>query len=358
MRQKAVLSVLTAGTVVLAAAACSSGGSAGSGQTNTFILAALGGSNQSALVTACLDPFAKAHNLTPEAVSDSSTSELQIQEQTHKVSWNVALDAINGPGAGNWGSLLDPINYSIVKTSDMLPQYRQFATKYGVGHDIYATVIAYNTKDLTGSKVPTDWADFFNAKKFPGERGVASVAYNGPDGLIEELELGAGRSPGDLYPMDLPLVTNMLNGIKSDLVLYTSQAQAEANLASGRVVMTDIVASHAYEMQAEGDPVGVVWNQNLSGADVLEVPKNAPDYTLDMEFIQYCNTAGPQEIYSKLHPNGPVNAVAATALPAKLSEELPTAADHLSVAVQTSATYWTDANATAATNALLAWQAG
>jgi putative spermidine/putrescine transport system substrate-binding protein len=343
---------------MLAAVGCSSSGSNGSGQTQTFILAGVGGTNQEALVTACLDPFAKAHNLKPEAVSDSSTSELQIMESTHRVSWNIALDAIDGPGAGNWSSLLDPINYSIVKKSDMLPQYQELATKYGVGHDIYATVIAYNTKDLSGSKVPTSWADFFNTKEFPGQRGLQSVAYNGPDGLVEELELGAGRSANNLYPVDLSQVTQMLNGVKSDLVLYTSEAQAEQNLSSGRVVMTDMVASHAYEMEAEGDPVGVVWNQNLSGPDVLEVPKGAPDYTLDMEFIQYCNSPGPQEAYSKLHPNGPVNAVAAGALPAKLSEQLPTAADHRAVAVQISPTYWTDANATAATNALLAWQAG
>jgi putative spermidine/putrescine transport system substrate-binding protein len=212
---------------MLAAVGCSSSGSNGSGQTQTFILAGVGGTNQEALVTACLDPFAKAHNLKPEAVSDSSTSELQIMESTHRVSWNIALDAIDGPGAGNWSSLLDPINYSIVKKSDMLPQYQELATKYGVGHDIYATVIAYNTKDLSGSKVPTSWADFFNTKEFPGQRGLQSVAYNGPDGLVEELELGAGRSANNLYPVDLSQVTQMLNGVKSDLVLYTSEAQAE-----------------------------------------------------------------------------------------------------------------------------------
>lgn len=305
-------------------------------------------------MAACVEPFAKQHHLKAQAVTNSSLAQLQLMEKTGKVTWDIAYDAVDGPGAGDWSSVLMPIDYSVVDKSQMLPSYREYATKYGAVHDIYVTTMVYSTKAF-GTNAPRTWADFFNTKKFPGKRAFASVSYNGPVGMMSALMLAAGKPP---VPVDDSTAIGVLNSAKSDLITYTSQDQDQQYVTSGRVVLASMVASNAETLVKQGAPVAVQWNQAEGGADYLEVPKGAPDPKLSMEFIQYCNSKGPQLQFTKLHPNGPINAAAADALPAALASQVPTSPQHRNQIVLTDPTYWSPARIDSATKALQQWELG
>jgi putative spermidine/putrescine transport system substrate-binding protein len=339
--------------VAMSALVACSGGSSSKTPT-TFTFAGVGGASEAAYLTACVDPFAKAHNLKPQSVTNSSLAQLQLMEKTHKVTWDIAYDAIDGPGAGDWSSVLTPIDYSIVDKNAMIPAYRSYATKFGVAHDIYVTAIVYNTKTFA-SDPPQTWQDFFNTTKFPGKRAFASVAYNGPVGMTSELMLAAGK-PGT--PVDDTTAIGVLNSAKSDIVTYSSQTQDQQYLTSGRVVLASMVASNAETLIKQGAPVAIQWNQATGGADFLEVPKGAPNTKLSMEFIQFCNSTQPQIAFTKLHPNGPIDAAAAKELPADLANLVPTSPEHQSQIVLDDPSYWTPAKIDSATKALEAWEVG
>lgn len=354
MRRMALMSVAAAVLGAATLAACGGSTGAGGGSSTTFTFAGVGGAAEDAFVSACVNPFAKQHHLKAQSVSNSSLAQLQLMERTGKVTWDIAYDAVDGPGAGDWSSVLTPIDYSIVDKNQMLPAYRSYATKYGVVHDIYVTAMVYNTKTLAG-KVPQNWADFFNTSKFPGSRAFASVSYNGPVGMMSQLMLAAGKSA---TPVDNGTAIGVLNKAKSRLLNYTSQPQDQQFVTSGRVSMASMVASNAETLVKQGAPVAIQWNQATGGADYLEVPKGAPNPKLSMEFIQFCDSKQAQLDFTKLHANGPINTEAANALPADLASQVPTSAEHRSQIVIVDPTYWSPTQIDSATKALESWEVG
>lgn len=347
MRGKALLAAT--GLSALCLSVCAAGTVAVSASTaKTFVFTGLGGSDQAAFDTACVDPFAKAHGLTPEDTDNASVAQIEIEEDAHDVTSNILLDATPGP-AGKWGSLLEPINYKIVGRT-LMPKSAQF--EYAVGHDIYSTVLAYNATAY-GNHPPTDWADYFNLKKFPGERGQAGVAYDGPEGQTELVQLAYQGTKEPKYPLSESIVTQEMNKIKGHVLYYNGAAQMDELLLSGQVDMEMIVSSHAVssiESLPAGSPTWKIqWNQEQYAYDYLEIPKNAPDPTLDNEFIHYCMEKQPQIEYSELHANGPANPAAAAALPAyyqgiPIRSNLPSA--HLKDATTFDQAWWTPSRST------------
>jgi len=325
-------------TAALAATAMSAASAnAQTSASKTFVMAAFGGVNQTALDQACLDPFAAAHGLTPEDTTNSSLAELEVQEKSHDVTWNVDLDALPGP-YGNWGSVVQPINYKIVGRTSIPKAYQW---KYATGVSTVTAVIVYNATAY-GGKAPKTWSDFFNLKKFPGQREMPSVAYNGAYAISEAAEMAYQNASQPHYPIIKKDVFAEMDKIKSHVTLYTSTTQAEEAIVSGQADMVMLSANHALPAIASlpsGSPTWKVqWNQNLVETNQFEVPKGAPDTKLDMEFIHYCLETGPQVTYATLVADGPVNPAAAAALPQSLKATEP--AGHSKDASPINQDYW------------------
>ncbi|WP_246504639.1 extracellular solute-binding protein [Bradyrhizobium agreste] len=70
---------------------------------------------------------------------------------------------------------------------------------YGVGTNVYTTVLAYRTDAFKGRKAPQSWADFWNVSEFPGRRAVRKHPFD----TIEEALMGAGTPAAQVYPCDL-----------------------------------------------------------------------------------------------------------------------------------------------------------
>jgi hypothetical protein len=76
---------------------------------------------------------------------------------------------------------------------------KQFMSPYGVGTNVYSTVLAYRTDAFKGRKAPTSWADLWNPKDFPGRRAIRKHPFD----TIEEALMGSGVPTSSLYPLDL-----------------------------------------------------------------------------------------------------------------------------------------------------------
>jgi ABC-type spermidine/putrescine transport system permease subunit I len=83
---------------------------------------------------------------------------------------------------------------------------------------VWAQVLAYRT-DVFGGAVPSGWADFWDAKRFPGDRTlVGAGSGNNPE---LEFALLAASVPADkLYPLDLDKAFASYDKIKPDVVKW------------------------------------------------------------------------------------------------------------------------------------------
>jgi len=63
----------------------------------------------------------------------------------------------------------------------------EYMSPYGVGTNVYTTVLAYRTDAFKGRKAPQSWADFWNVAEFPGRRAVRKHPFD----TIEEALMNA-----------------------------------------------------------------------------------------------------------------------------------------------------------------------
>jgi len=52
---------------------------------------------------------------------------------------------------------------------------KQYMSPYGVGNNVYTTVLAYRTDAFKGRRAPASWADFWDVKNIPGRRDLAHL---------------------------------------------------------------------------------------------------------------------------------------------------------------------------------------
>src|SRR5262249_54389234 len=123
----------------------------------------------------------------------------------------------------------------------------EFMSPYGVGTNVYTTVLAYRTDAFKGRKAPQSWPDFWNVTDYPGRRAVRKR----PCDTIEEALMGAGVPTGQVYPCDLDKAFASLDRIKSSVaVWWTSGAQVEQMLTSGEIDLLPTWVSRPQSAQA------------------------------------------------------------------------------------------------------------
>jgi putative spermidine/putrescine transport system substrate-binding protein len=349
------IAVASSLTAALLAAGCGSGAAPSSSAPTTFTFSAGGGSNQTAFASACVTPFAKLHHLKAiENINTVGQSQLEVMEKDNDVTINVDLDGVQSVAGGNWSNLLDPINYNIVNRS-VLPAKYYF--KYGVAHDTYALVMVYNKK-MYGKNPPKTLAEFFNTKKYPGLRAFPSVLVDGPAVSSEIVDAAATNTFPPTYPLSMTKIFSLLTSDQKDIDLYNSSAAAEELFDNHQVNLGIIYASHVPAIVQAGIPLAIQWNQNVNWFESLQIPKGAPDPTLDNEFINYCISKTAQVNYSEAHPEGPVNPAAFSAIPRSDDVLFPSYPPNAKVGFEVSNTYWTPAVDNAFTTAWEKWQAG
>lgn len=87
---------------------------------------------------------------------------------------------------------------------------KQYMSPYGVGNNVYTTVLAYRTDAFKGRRAPASWADFWNIKEIPGRRGLRKHPFD----TIEEALMADGVAPDKVYPCDIDRALASLDKIK------------------------------------------------------------------------------------------------------------------------------------------------
>ncbi|RUU66678.1 extracellular solute-binding protein, partial [Mesorhizobium sp. M7A.T.Ca.TU.009.01.1.2] len=206
----------------------------------------------------------------------------------------------------------------------------------------------WNKSAVTGE--PTGWADMFDTKKFPGKRTF--YKWSAP-GVIEIALLADGVPADKLYPLDLDRAFKKLDTIKSDIVWWGGGAESQQLIASGEAAFGQLWNGRVFALQQDGTDVGVSWNQNLTAADVLVVPKGAKNKGSAMKFLAAASSPTGQAKFAEASGYAPINTKAKAEMPADAVKALPDA--HVEGQINLDMNYWAEHRDEIATR-WYAWQ--
>ncbi|TIR94192.1 MAG: ABC transporter substrate-binding protein, partial [Mesorhizobium sp.] len=241
--------------------------------------------------------------------------------------------------------LLEPIDFAAVPKADLDPR---FSNEHAVGSFYYSFVLAWNKGAVSGE--PTSWADMFDTKKFPGKRTF--YKWSAP-GVIEIALLADGVPADKLYPLDLERAFKKLDTIKSDIVWWGGGAESQQLIASGEAAFGQLWNGRVFALEKDGADVGVSWNQNLTAADVLVVPKGAKNKDSAMKFLAAATSPAGQAKFAEASGYAPINTKAKAEMPADVVKGLPDA--HVEGQINLDMNYWAEHRDEIATR-WYAWQ--
>jgi putative spermidine/putrescine transport system substrate-binding protein len=213
----------------------------------------------------------------------------------------------------------------------------QYMSPYGVGTNVYTTVLAYRTDAFKGRTAPSSWADLWNVKDFPGRRGMRKHPFD----TIEQALMADGVPTEQVYPCNVDRAFAKLDKIKPDVsVWWTSGAQVEQMLNSGEVDMIPTWVSRAQAAQALGAPVEIIWNQGIWGGDNWSILAGTPNADACREFIKFASDPQRQAALMEFFPAGVTQPAAFNYIKPELAKSCPTHPDNIKSGLQINAGYW------------------
>ncbi|CAI3786532.1 hypothetical protein AHFPHNDE_00169 [Pseudomonas sp. MM227] len=297
-----------------------------------------GGAYQEAQSKAILEPAAKKLGLTLK--QDSSPKAYPIiktQVESGKVSWDVVDlptgDCLRGEAEG----LFEKLDPALVPNAAQLPA--ALKDDYTVGYISYSTVLAYRTDAFKGDNVPKTWADFWDTKKFPGQRSLRNL----PRPTLEIALMADGVAPDKLYPLDVERAFKKLEEIKPHIATWwTSGGQSAQLISDGEVDMIQAWNGRITAVQADGAPVAFDYNQGVLETNSLCVLKGTSHRTAAMKFVNEAIDAKLQAALPMIIDYGPLNpeAFKTGTIPAERATKLPSSPENISRQALLSAKWW------------------
>jgi putative spermidine/putrescine transport system substrate-binding protein len=297
-----------------------------------------GGAYQEAQSKAILEPAAKRLGLTlKQDSSPKAYPVIKTQVESGKVTWDVVDlptgDCIRGEAEG----LFEKLDPNLIPNAAQLPA--TLKDDYSVGYISYSTVLAYRTDAFKGKKVPKTWADFWDTKKYPGQRSLRNL----PRPTLEIALIADGVPADKLYPLDVDRAFRKLEEIKPNIATWwTSGGQSAQLISDGEVDMIQAWNGRISAVQAAGAPVAFDYNQGVLETNSLCVLKGTPHKAAAMKFVNEAIDAKLQAALPMLIDYGPLNpeAFKTGIIPAERAAKLPSSPENLSRQALLSAQWW------------------
>ena len=312
-----------------------------------MVFTSWGGTTQDAQKKAWVEPFQKATGTVVKLDGPTDYGKLKAMVDSGNVAWDVVDVEIDFAVAAAKQGLLEPLDFGTIKRADLDPR---FTSDHFVGSFYYSFVLGFNKTALKG-KEPKTWADLFDTKAYPGKRTF--YKWSAP-GVLEIALLADGVAADKLYPLDLDRAFKKLDTIKSEIVWWGGGAQSQQLLASGEAPLGQFWNGRVHAVQKDEPGIGISWEQNLTAADVLVVPKGAKNKAEAMRFLAEATAAKPQAEMASLTNYAPVNKESAKLMPAAEASGLPDR--HTSGQINLDMGYWS-ANRDEIGKRWYAWQA-
>ncbi|RFB83894.1 ABC transporter substrate-binding protein [Rhizobium leguminosarum bv. trifolii] len=313
---------------------------------DNMVFSSWGGTTQDAQKAAWASPFTEKTGITVVQDGPTDYGKLKAMVEAGEVTWDVVdVEGDYAAQAGKSGQL-EKLDFSVIDKSKLDPR---FVTDYSVGSFYYSFVIGCNADAVKAC--PKTWADLFDTAKFPGKRTF--YKWSAP-GVIEAALLADGVSADKLYPLDLDRAFKKLDTIKSDIIWWSGGAQSQQLLASAEAPFGSVWNGRMTALAATGIKVETSWEQNITAADALVVPKGSPNVEAAMKFIALATSAEPQAALAKATGYAPINVDSAKLMDPETAKTLPD--QQTASQVNADMNYWAD-NRDAIGEKWYAWQA-
>ena len=288
---------------------------AGAAQAQEMVFTSWGGTTQDAQKANWADGFSSEAGVTVTQDGPTDYGKLKAMVEAGNVNWDVVdVEGDYAVQAGKAG-LLEPLDFTIIDKDKLDPR---FVTDYSVGSFYYSFVIGCNTDAVAAC--PKTWADLFDTAKFPGKRTF--YKWSAP-GVIEAALLADGVAADKLYPLDLDRAFKKLDTIKADIIWWDSGAQSQQLLASAEAPFGSFWNGRLTALAETGVNVETSWDNNITAADSLVVPKGTKNKEAAMKFIAYAPSAASQANFAAATGYAPVNLDANTLMDGDLRQTLP-----------------------------------
>jgi putative spermidine/putrescine transport system substrate-binding protein len=311
-----------------------------------MVFTSWGGTTQEAQEKSWAEPFTAETGIKVLQDGPTDYGKLKAMVDSGNVSWDVVDVEMDFAIKAAKDGLLEPIDFNVVPKANLDPR---FTTDHAVGSFYYSFVLAWNKGAVSGE--PAGWADMFDLAKFPGKRTF--YKWSAP-GVIEIALLADGVPADKLYPLDLDRAFKKLDTIKPEIVWWSGGAQSQQLIASGEATFGHLWNGRVFALQEEGADVGASWNQNMTAADVLVVPKGSKNKDLAMKFLAAATSPKGQASFAEASGYAPINTAAKAEMPEDVVESLPDA--YVEGQINLDMNYWAE-NRDAIAERWYAWQA-
>lgn len=321
-------------------------------QAGQVIVRSPGGVLEEAFRKSTCDPFTKETGIEV-ILAPSTTGKMLAMFATGNVELDV-LDIELAPLltiAKQDG--LAPLNYDKWKYTDPALIDADVKRPTYVGNYFFSTGIGFNTQAYPVGRQPKSWAEFWDAKRFPGARTLPSI---GTGTVALEAALLADGVPADkLYPLDIERAFRSLNVIRPTIrKFWDIGATSMQMLTEKEVVLGSFYSGRVQAAKDAGAPVEIEWNQQMLQAQVFAILKGAKNLENARKFIDFAVQAKIQADYFTRYNYGPSNTMALKLMKPEVVSRLANSPEHLPKAFRMDAGWW-DENRAAVSSKWSQW---
>lgn len=281
-----------------------------------------GGATQQAYANSFYKPFEKETGIAVaySARPNLAVGQLKSMVMTNNMEWDLTYLTDFLVQTAVKGDLLDTIDYSGMDKALLAQMLPGTVTPYSAGGVMYGTVLGYNTTIWkTSASAPSNWADFWDVKRFPGKRSMMGMGY----GPMEEALLADGVPRDKIYPIDVPRALAKLDQIRPHIDVWTtSSAQQYQLLVNNEVDLLQGFANRITAAVADGAKTGIQWQDGRINLESWVIPKGAKNRPTVLKFIEYALDARRQA--NAFVGSGPTNGQAVGLLTPEQSIAIPT----------------------------------
>ncbi len=286
-------------------------------EDRTIYVNTWGGSWTAAEEAAFFKPFTAETGIRVRTVAPVSYAKLKAQVTSGSYEWDITAINAGDLARAQREGLIEPIDWTLLH-KDKIPANTVFAD--GIDYCALGTNLCYRS-DKFPNGGPKSWADFWDVKKFPGNRSL----YNNWSRTLPAALVADGVPLDKLYPLDVERAFKKLNEIKPHIKVWWTQGnQSQQLIRDGEVDMMAIWNARGSELKQQGTPVEVVWNGAMITMTMWCVAKGAPNRKLAWQFIESAVQAKPQAEFAKRLFYGPSNPKAFEMISEDVARQLPT----------------------------------
>jgi putative spermidine/putrescine transport system substrate-binding protein len=310
------------------------------GAAGKLVVRTIGGAYEEAVVKTIFEPFTKATGVEMVKVPATLGKLLAMFE-----SGNIELDIVD---AGELGMLslsqkgaLEKINYKGWKLTNPADIDADVRRDDMVADLYFSSVLGYNTQTFPTGKHPRSWAEFWDAKRFPGPRMLADIASGAVD--LEFALLADGVPKDKLYPIDVDRAFKSLDRVRPAIRKFWDTGALSAQmLADKEVVLGSIWNGRLQAVADKGAPLAIEWNEAMLQVQYWGIMKGTKNPEDAQRFIDFACQPQVQASFARAIPYGPPNRQAFKHIPADLAARLPSSPEYKAKAFLQNGQWWAD----------------